>query len=564
MDRVTDPELTQDKALALIQSLESQAHQLETQIRQRRQERARRFMKVSRQRFTIRIDALPVRNMKDLVQFLQYMGQPFTDRPTRTPTYFRAPWDSPVMLETHHMMTMAHFRDYIMMQATRCANQLTAPQRLIHHPPRDGLYDRTIQAAKLSLIRLYFDCPHLLQPALVRSFYEPYLLAHPDCMVANALVAVKTLGTCYHNGRLDLPMPPSKAALDALGTCCIKEAPDRPSVFAEQLFAEARSQLEEVLFDDEPDLNTLTTLWLLSRYAMSTGRYNQGRTYITLTWRVVCQLQDRYLHSSPRNNIEMAETETWKRIYYCARSSQYVLEDALEASQDFKPIVLPATVGPPVALPCEQNTPELYHAVTVFSRAIHLHALPGGPQKTAEREVIERRLQALAQTRVSCTDIKAIEDELIHFWMCLPPEFRVSDSPMDFMDLARLEKREATAPVLNLNLMYYMGWLMLESRLMGDPSMADLSNVALDGPIDGTRALLILSMCCDALSKIIHELHRTARCHFPPHWAALVISMQQPVINCNHEVIRTLAEENIAMLSQTLTDYHSIRKHFLL
>ncbi|ORY93336.1 hypothetical protein BCR43DRAFT_507742 [Syncephalastrum racemosum] len=491
------------------------------------------------------------------------MGQPFIDRPMRTPSYFCQPWDLPVMLKTHGMMAI-HFKDFIFKQASRCTNRLTAaPPRFIPPPPGDDLYHQTIQAAKLSLIRLYFDCGHSLHPALVRSHYEPYLLAHPDCMVANALAALKAIGTCYHNARLDLPMPFSQTALEALSSCRINDARDLPNEFAEQHYAKARMQLEDVLFDEDPDLDTLITLWLLSCYSLSTSRYKQGRTYVALSWRVALQLQDRYLPHSPQKSGEGAEAETWKRLYYCIRNMQYSLEDALESSQNFRPVVLPSPIGLPTALPCEQNIPELHHAVNVFSHCVRLSVLPGGPHKTDKRETIEKYLEALSQTRVSSTDIKAIEDQLIEFWTCLPPEFRLTDTPMGFMDSGRLERQEPTAPVLHLNLMYYLGWLMLEARLMDDPSLVDLSHISLHGPIDGARALLVLAMSSDALSKIIHELHRKARCHFTAHWAALVIIMLKAVAHCSHKGIRTMAEQNTALLLQTLVDYPSIRKAFL-
>ncbi|ORY91112.1 hypothetical protein BCR43DRAFT_498526 [Syncephalastrum racemosum] len=557
MDRVTSPELTKDQAAALIQSLETQARRLEKQLLHHREERARQCFRVTRQRFTIRIDALPVHKMADLIRLLHNMGRPFMDRPMRTPSYYSASsWDMPVMLGTHRMMA-AHFKEYILKQASRCTKQLTASPRLIHPPPDDNLYQRTIQAAKFTAIRFYFECWHLRYPALVRAYYEPYLLAHPDSMIANALVAWKSIGTCHHN------MPLGDAAFIAL--CEYRmDLPDQPSEFAEQHYAKAKMQLEDILFDDvDPDLNTLITLWFLSSYTQSTVRHDQARIYITLAWRIALQLQDKHLRYPPQNSDEMAEAETWKRLYYCIRNMRYSLLDGLEASQEFNPIVQPLTVGVPTALACEQTIPELHQAVNAFSYCIRLSVMAGGPHKSDKREIIEERLEILSRTQVSSTDIKAIEDQLIEFWMCLPVEFRLSDTPIGVMNLERLEQQEAAVSVLNLNLVYYLGWLMLESRLTDDPLTADLSNISLDAPIDGARSLLILSMSCDALSKIIYELHRRAFCHFPVHWAALVISMLRPILNCSHKSIRMMAEQNIALLLRTLTDYPSITKGFL-
>ncbi|ORY93337.1 hypothetical protein BCR43DRAFT_496745 [Syncephalastrum racemosum] len=526
MERRSVPILTQDTALAVSQSLEVKAQLLEKQLDRLLQERAKQSFVVSRRAKMLRVQA-QVHNLAELIGFLQQLVQRFVDYPMRTPTYFNSFADEHT-LSANTLFKSEYMRRYLIYDAWRtCMPPLALPTPTVD----DDTLDSRRDLIKESLVDTYFSCQHYLQPLLVRSYYLPRLKADLNSMLTNALAAWTSMSECNH--------------------ITLFESPEERRTFAEQCYVRAVSQLRDDLFDqDEHSIDTVLTLWFLGRHAAATSRRSKNRAFISMAWRLVSQLQHKYSYLHEENDYEKRVLhELWKRSACHMRLLFNVTLDSLDTLQQFKPIVVPVTTGFPSPLPCEEPDARLKHAVQVMGYQECLNVIPGGRPMAADEDEIHQRLLSLSKGSVRCKDIKILESQLLDFWYHWPAEYHLADGPIAYLDPARLENHRTDACTLHLNLRYYMGWLLMEGRLIEFPALPDLSGASLDGPIDSARATLIVSVCCDAMSKIVAVLRHEFPCMQTHTWETLIMHLNAFLLVCSSDRIRETANDNIRILS---------------
>lgn len=428
------------------------------------------------------------------------------------------------MRVTNRMLKVEEIMRNILLRvqnATDTPSSTTSPLAL-SFPDIDS---QTAIHAKRQLFDAYFGCLGLVTPALVRSYYQPYLHAHPNSMLANALGAFILVSRCQHVDAIALPL--SRHA------------------FAECLFAKARLQLEDALFEQEQDdVDTLATLWCMGAYSLFTLKIKEGRVHVSMAWRMASQLKERYL-AKQTDPVSIAQSETWRRIYYVVRYLEISMYMALDGLSDFSSIVQPDNIGFPTVLPCEESIPELKHAVQIYQYLICLSVLPSGGQATVREELTSRRLFAGALEAIPCDDLEVIERRVIGFWHALPKKYRLSEGATAYVDMAKVETCH-DASVLYLNKMYYMYWLTIESRLMPVPATADLAGADLSR-LDSERALVIVSVCCDAMAKILYVLYMRIPCLVELHWMTFVADLLVSLKDCANKDIQTRAQQNLQM-----------------
>lgn len=516
--------VSNENAQLLLRNLDAHLTVLEEFVEDCRKERARRTVRIVRRGQQTSFET-GVQTVADLSQLLQQLMQHFSYIP-RSPNPYSVMDDTAVLM-TNRVIQADYIRFYVVKDTWRAFKHLQAVPL-----PADN-HDAYANYVKQMLVDGYFQCAYILHPTLVRDFHQPILKANPDSLLTNAVACMAALSTCRHTSSLPLPVS--------------------SRVFAEQCYRQARDMLEDVLFEDnEGDVDTLAALWFLSRYAILTSKYKQARFYSGLAWNMATQLQHLYDPPAANDFVSLVIAETWKRLYCAVRPLQVLAFDVFDKVHDFDPVVLPDTATLPTVLPCEEGDLQMAHAVRVFRYVIALNIIPGGPMLGSEE--LERRLLSLTAIPVRCKDIEAIEKRLIEFFYRLPSDFRMSRAPMDYLDVRLTREHEYDPCVLYLNLRYYIGWLLIESRLMKTPSTADLVNTRFDGRVDEERALLIVSVCCDAITKILCILSTRVHCHYRKHWVVIVMNMLVWLKECRNKGVQTLAESNLSMLSKIMTN----------
>ncbi|KAI8143960.1 hypothetical protein BJV82DRAFT_610018 [Fennellomyces sp. T-0311] len=402
---------------------------------------------------------------------------------------------------------------------------------------------------KHNLINVFFGCHGYLTPAFVRMHFLDYLQANPNSMLANAMVAFVACSACRHVKLVNLPFTRQE-----LGAACMLKA---------------RRQLEDAVFEDddgEPTIEKMATMWLLTNCLTYNLRKKEARTLLNMAWRMAIQLKDIYLpvvlqfddpdKAAQLDRVIAAKAETWRRLFYIIRHlelSMYMVYDGLV---DFTSIIFHSKIGYPTILPEEKSNPVLSKAVEIYRYLITLSTLPGGCEIATREELVAHRLLAGALNKVSCADIEFIEKRLLEFWYSLPRAYTLCDQPIAYLDDAVVQN--CTDPnILFLSHMYYIYWLILHARLMEEPAKADMTNFSLDR-MDNERALVIVSISTDALTKLSMALLAHMPCSVEMHWMAILCDMLRKLTACTHSEIKTRAEKNLV---QALSILNSCMQH---
>ncbi|KAL0142489.1 hypothetical protein V8B55DRAFT_1498497 [Mucor lusitanicus] len=244
-----------------------------------------------------------------------------------------------------------------------------------------------------------------------------------------------------------------------------------------------------------------------------------------LCWRMALQLKDKYVDTlstlvpdSPHLTPQQAVAESWRRLFYAARYlelNMYMIYDGLA---DFSSILFDSGIGLPVVLSNERGEVE---------QAIQLkYQLFSGNLST-----------------ISVHDVERLENQLISFWKSLPVEYRLSDSPLEYLQTDRIQQCDNPYAIY-LNQLYYAYWLALETRLMRSPSSTDLLGANMER-FDGERALLIVSVSCDSISKIFHVLYCRLPCSVELHWLLIASDAMAMLKKAANPHIKARAQKNL-------------------
>lgn len=374
---------------------------------------------------------------------------------------------------------------------------------------------------KIHCIEIYFSCIGLVNPVLVQPYYEQYLKLNPSCMLADAIAAYIGYAQCQHIA------VPIHARLE----------------LAESCRENAKTMLREILFEDEPNVEVLATLLFLALSSLILLRNNEGRTYISLAWTMCMQLRSQYLPVLRDTNCQderaLAEAESWRRIFYMVRDLEISMHIVYDGhGRGVSSALLHDDIGQPTPVPCEAANDTLRSAVEVYCHIIRLNDC----HASTKLDEIGYRLLSGSMDTIACTDVEFLENQMFGLWQSLPSEYRLANGPMEYVQLDRVQQCQ-NPQILYLNKLYYCYWLALETRLMQDPTRTNLVGASL-ARMDGDRALLIVSICCDAAAKIFQVLRCRLACVLDLHWVMIASDAMRMLMKSANPRIQFQAKRN--------------------
>lgn len=465
-----------------------------------------------------------IRSISDVAVFLTESLHYFTTAtPLRTPNYHAGDRTQQQLQVTNKMLQIEkvlHSFFKKKQQQQQQQQKLIAPSH--HADGGDSVVARTL--IKRQLVQSYFACAGLINPIFSKPCFLPLLEAHPNSLAATACCAFVAYSQCKHVTHLDWPVSREN--------------------FAESLRQEAKDMLEDMLFEQEPDILIAGALMLLAQCALITLQNGEGRLYTSLCWRMALQLKDKYVDTlstlvpdSPHLTPQQAVAESWRRLFYAARYlelNMYMIYDGLA---DFSSILFDSGIGLPVVLSNERG--EVEQAIQVFHHVVRLHNC----QMSTRNDQLKYQLFSGNLSTISVHDVERLENQLISFWKSLPVEYRLSDSPLEYLQTDRIQQCDNPYAIY-LNQLYYAYWLALETRLMRSPSSTDLLGANMER-FDGERALLIVSVSCDSISKIFHVLYCRLPCSVELHWLLIASDAMAMLKKAANPHIKARAQKNL-------------------
>jgi hypothetical protein len=137
--------------------------------------------------------------------------------------------------------------------------------------------------------------------------------------------------------------------------------------------------------------------------------------------------------------------------------------------------------------------------------------------------------------------IEALERSLVEVWDSVPEEIQLGNGPYNWMDSID----DCVHPaILRFNASYYVYWMNFQSRLMQHPHLTNLKGTML-GRIDEDRALLIASICSDAVTKIYTRLAEI-------HWVSMAMDILSQLCSSKNRHIQKRAGENLEIMAVVL------------
>lgn len=465
-----------------------------------------------------------IKNIADVAVFLTESLRYFTFSPERTPNY-HADRSHQYLVVTNKKLKVEYVL-HSFFQRKKNEIKLNYAPLLCDSATRSFL--------KIQLIRSYFTCAGLNTPIFCLPYFLPLLESQPNCMTAAAVAAYITYSQCRHV--VQIPYPLTREGL------------------AESFRQEAKDLLEDVLFEEEPSVMIAGSLMLLSQCALITLQNIEARLYMNLAWRMVVQLKDKYLPiiknvtSDTPVTPEIAIAESWRRLFYAVRYLELNLYIIYDELADFSSILFDNGIGYPTVLATEKGIKDVNDAISAFHHVVRLHNC----QMSTNSDELKYQLFAGNLDSISIHDIEQLENQLIGFWKTLPAQFRLSDSPLEYLQTDRIQQCENSYAIY-LNQLYYAYWMALETRLMRSPATTDLLGANMER-FDGDRALLIVSVCCDAISKIFHVLFCRLPCTVELHWLLIASDAMAMLKKAANPHIKSRAQKNLRVTLRVLKD----------
>ncbi|KAI9302533.1 hypothetical protein BJ944DRAFT_269803 [Cunninghamella echinulata] len=207
---------------------------------------------------------------------------------------------------------------------------------------------------------------------------------------------------------------------------------------------------------------------------------------------------------------------------------------------DFTSMLAASNIGYPHLLLCETSDEQRRRRIESYSLFIQLDDC----HISNKIGSIGYRLFAGSLDKASLSDITHLEHRLFTFWKGLPDIYRLTESPMEYVNPTKIELLSDNIHILHLNQFYYASWLTLESRFMESPDTADLTNASLT-KIDNQRALIIVSICSDTLTHLFQTLYQNQPCMLDLHWVLITTDVLRMLTTSTSESIRHHASLNL-------------------
>lgn len=376
---------------------------------------------------------------------------------------------------------------------------------------------------KLRMIESYFNCLGLVNPTLCIPWFKPIFLANPDSLISTAIAAILTYTNCCHVVHL----PPSMTREE----------------LAESFRQEAKQKLHEVLLEEEATVFTAATLFFLAQCALIVLEHQEARIYLHMAWQMIVELRKQYAPvqiSSPLT-YDMVMAESFRRTFYTIRYLNISTNSISDDFTDYTAMMQDYGLGLPTLLENEVHDVSIRNSIEMFRYLVVLHVF----QTSGRVDNIKYQLFSGKLKTIKVMDVTEIENQLLQFWRALPEKFRISSSPYHYVDVERINNLENPLSIYMINL-YYSFWIMVQTRMMRAPSSTDLAGANLQR-LDGERAILIVSVACDALAHLSQALYYRLPCLLELHWLLIASGAMTLLQNSKNANIRDRAKENLQM-----------------
>ncbi|KAI8330736.1 hypothetical protein BC941DRAFT_517964 [Chlamydoabsidia padenii] len=411
-------------------------------------------------------------------------------------------------------------------------------------PPPPSSDRQSLAAVKRDLIDIYFACAHLHNPVLVEPYYHGYMHQHLDDMISWAAAAFVAYTSCHHVK--DYFTRHSDWTRHQVGISCEWEAKHR---FDQAVLVDWTSEQHHI------SVSWLFTAYMLTQCALSNLRNKQARLYADAAWRLAILLKETYVpilkkEQAPPQDQELMYAESWRRLYLAARTMDIGLSLANEQCIAVSQMLQHCTdIGFPQPLACERTNKELLDAVTAYRDLTKLHhvAFMGYGERLS---LLAFRLYTGKLSSIGAEDLRAIEHRFMVFWNELPTEHRFSTFALDYIDMDRVQRCPSTR-VLRVNAIYYVVIMSTMLRIIQQDSNMD----PLMDRMNGEHALLVVSICCDALLKIYKVLHLRLPCTIDLHWLSIVLDTVLLLTHVKNKGVRQRAIQGARTARDIFTQY---------
>jgi hypothetical protein len=234
------------------------------------------------------------------------------------------------------------------------------------------------------------------------------------------------------------------------------------------------------------------------------------------------------------------EYQVWVRLYHSARYLEYNMCFLYDHATDFSDMTFVNWVGMPSVLPGMDDE------ISVLAYQSLSKLLTHASKEEHDIEAAGLGLMAGVLDEIPSHYIKVLEQTLVDLWDSVPEEIQLGNGPYSWME--SVDDCEHPA-ILRFNASYYIYWMNFQSRVMQKPHLTDLQGTMLSR-IDEDRALLIASMCSDALTKIYTKLSQVQLCGVEIHWATMSMDVLNQLCTSKNQPIRIRAKENLEAMAE--------------
>jgi hypothetical protein len=434
---------------------------------------------------------------------------------------------------------MMHFERLVYNMFSNRSSQTLPPQNIspkvlmLIDQNKTELLSKQMRFLKLQMIKTYFNCHALMNPVLIHSYHYPILCQDPDSLLSTAMAAVVAYSSCVH--------------IDLDGFPFTREQ------LAEACRLQAREMLQDVLFESEPCIELCLALWLTCFSSLHGLKSAEARFQSSICWHMIIQLKSTYANRKQFTTKEEAiKAEVWKRLFYIVRFLEFNMRMLYDGTKELSSFSHHLEVGLPTPLPCESLDDQLTRAVLCFKYTFRLTINSAGLGKDNEIELAGLGLLAGTIDSIPSNILQYFEYNLLHMWDSIPVALRLGSGPYQLMDPTCVEACRDPC-ILRFNVVFYIYWMNLQSRLMQSPHKTNLTAAAFN-KMDGDRAILIASICSNAATQLFKALSAVMPCAIELHWITMCVDLLKLLSTAANIHVRERAERDHRVLSRVLED----------
>ncbi|EIE75743.1 hypothetical protein RO3G_00447 [Rhizopus delemar RA 99-880] len=295
---------------------------------------------------------------------------------------------------------------------------------------------------KLKMIQNYFSCFGYLLPMLPIPIYLPKLCGELDSLLANAVAFMTAYSPCNH--------------ADLSGFSYTR------AQLADACRRAARKKLQDDLFEDEePTPERCCALHLIALGNLFAFKGKEARTSSSLCWQMINQVKP----IKPKCHEDEVQEQIRTRVFYIARYTEFMFLKNQDTPTGYAHTIAHIFLFPQ-PLPCELADQHIRESISCFLFLIRIMSIS---RYGADDESVLLGFFGGMLDNISSASIQKLEEVLLQFWEMLPPGLRIGKGPFEYMDPKVVRQCTLRPFALRANLVYYVYWLNLQSKVMQSP-----------------------------------------------------------------------------------------------